>query len=535
MEIRGLLQNPRFIKAAIIIGVLVGVFLVFNLFIIGGDAFFDDRNSLISPLAALITSFLFLQASTVKKDAASRRIWLGMAAGFGLYGLADAIWAYYSLVLQQTVPYPSIADGIWAIGYIPLYYALFSRYRPLKIAPEPRQKRVIAGISLAFLLFAAFFVFRPILDDLDPQRALEGFFNIFYPLGDLGLVILSCHILVLLREGRFAMSWRLIVSGIFLMTLSDLLFCYATWHQLYYPQGRVNILTNLIDTTYTLAYITAASGIYLYRLVWELKETFVLRMEFAPSTRYYAFIGTDRNHKIITVSDNFYYLVNARKDRSFYNLPLAEAFGVNQASMQAFIALVASQGTVANMPFLISTLDSQTGEVWLSAVAIYDPEQNFTGANIALISDMVMPEGLRWPNSLELVGMINYLLTQAGSLPKDESQAMRAYFLETIRLLSSMLFQFGGAQFNHALFHQLAQTAQQEKLSIELNERAIAIPEDYAGEALANLLIPLLKTARRYVAGMVGEQNVKDEIDDLEKHLPPAVLRDLDKYQLRTA
>ncbi len=535
MEIRGLLQNPRFIKAAIIIGMLVAVFLVFNLFVIGGDVSFDDRNSIISPLAALITSFLFVQASIVKKDKVSRRIWLGMAAGFGLYGFADIIWAYYSIVLQQTVPYPSIADGIWTIGYIPLYYALFSRYRSLKAVPDRRQRWMIAGVSLVFLFFAALFLFRPILAGLDPQRALEGFFNVFYPLGDLGLVILSCHILVLLREGRFALSWRLIVAGIFIMTLSDLLFCYATWHEMYYPQGRVNALTNLVDTTYTLAYIASASGIYLYRLVWELKETFVLRLEFAPSTRYYAFIGTDRDHKIISLSDNFYRLVNGRKDRSFYKQPLAEAFGVNHASLQAFAAQIASRGTVSNMPFLISTLDSQTREVWLSAVAIYDPEQNFNGANIALISDMVVPEELRWPRNQELVEMINYLLTQAGSRPKDESQAMRAYFLETIRLLSSMLFQFGGAQFNHALFRELEHTVQQEKLSMELNERAITIPEDYAGEALANLLIPLLQTARRYVAGMVGEQNVKDEIDDLEKHLPPAVLRDLDKYQLRTA
>jgi hypothetical protein len=210
MEMRGLLQNPKLTRAAVIVCLFVVLYLILNIFLIGGDQFVSAVNSVLPPVAALLSAYLFYRASKVKKDAPSRPAWLGMALGLGLWGFADVVWAFYGLVLKQEIPIPSIADIAWTIGYAPMIFALYVRYRMLKSTPTVNQRLVISAISLACLALTIIFVVRPILAAFEPQRAAESIFSILYSVGDVALVILFGHILVLLQKGRFAMSWRLI-------------------------------------------------------------------------------------------------------------------------------------------------------------------------------------------------------------------------------------------------------------------------------------------------------------------------------------
>jgi hypothetical protein len=101
-----------------------------------------------------------------------------------------------------------------------------------------------------------------------------------------------------------------------------------------------------------------------------------------------------------------------------------------------------------------------------------------------------------------------------------------------IRLLTSLLFQFGGNLFVKALFTELEQVRQQKNLPVELDNQVIRIPEGYEPERLAHNLRPLLQSARTYVAGLIGEQIVADEIREFEQQLSGTIRKDVGKYGL---
>ena len=206
----------------------------------------------------------------------------------------------------ETVPYPSIADLIWVIGYIPLYIALLSWVRTLQVTPSRRQNYLIVGLSLIWVALTVVFYFNSDYSRFRPcVLLLEGILNLIYPLADAGLVVLASLILILLREGRFSLTWRFIFIGIFIMTVSDLLFTYSTWQELYFPEGQVNALTVLIDTTYSLAYICVGLGIFIYRYIWDIKEKFKVNSDTLPTAKFYAFLSTNQDNLVIACSDNF--------------------------------------------------------------------------------------------------------------------------------------------------------------------------------------------------------------------------------------
>lgn len=534
MEIRGLFQNPRFGRALIITCVFAVLFLLSNIFVIGGDTFFSVTNTLISPAAALVACFLFCKASINKNDTVSHTLWSWMAIGFGLWGLADAIWAFYAVVLNETLTSPSIADLIWVAGYIPLYCALIIRVKTLKMSFTRGQRWLIFWVNSTLVVLAIVLVLLPIIRDFDSSRFLEGVVNLSYPLGDIGLMIMASHILILLKEGRFSLIWRLIFSGILIMTVSDLLYSYAIMHDLYYPDGTVNVLTNLTDTTYTLAYVSAGLGIYIYQFIWNLEKSFEIRLDTLVADRYHAFVATNRDNQLITVSNNFYCLVNGSAETDYYKQPLDTVLGIPPETLRYLMERIESQDLICNEPLTIATQDQQSRQVWVTAIAIFNPGREFEGVNIALTADIAVQDDLRLPKSKELSGMLNYLLSLAGSRPQDEVEAMRGYFLEIIRLLSSMLYQFGGAQFRNALFVELERTITERGLPVKIIDQVISLPETQDGKDLADLLLPLLLTANQFALDLIGKDIVHDDIQELEKPLSTTVLRDLDKYRLRS-
>jgi hypothetical protein len=533
MEFRGLLSNPRFTRALLICCAICAIILFNSIFIIGGADFFQISTTLVTPVVALVASFLILRARAIVKDPNSQQLWFYLGIGFGLWGIAEAIWAIFALWVTDGLPTISIADVLWIIGYVPLYMALAIRLRTLQTRPTTAQKWIIAAISLAWIFFAALIAIRPILVDFDPQRLLEGIILLSYPIGDLGLVILSSIILFMLRGGRYALGWRLIFTGIFVMAFSDILYNYAVWNDLYYPDNQVNFLSNLIDTTYILAYVLSGFGAYVYSLLWEIKEIPDMRIETIPSTRYHAFVGTNRENQIISTSENFPWLVNAKSDNLFYKISLSEACGIDPRLVPTLTDKIIAQGSLYHEPVTITTLDKKTRPVMLSAQATYNTEHEFTGVNFVLQTDLMVPAELQMPKSQDLQAITRYVLSSASARVKEEDQALRAYFLETIRLLLSILYQFGSEQSKNAIFAGINQSIQQKNLKAEFSDQVILISEDYEGDDLSCVLSGLLQTTQSLISKIIGEQVVREKMAEFEQQMSLTMPASLDRNRLR--
>jgi hypothetical protein len=533
MEIRGLYQNKQVRRVLFCIGVITAIYLVFNILVIGGYPVFLITNDIASPVAALAAASLFGLAGHHQKDRVTRGLWVGMAIGLGLWGIADTIWSFYEIILKQDVVNPTIADLFFVLGYVPMYFALAIRIANLRVQPTRRQKQIQLVVSLLWIALTAIYVLRPILMQLDENSLLQAGLDIFYPLGDMGLAILASIILILLNKGRFALSWGLIFAGIFIMTVSDLLYSYSTWQDLYYPNGTVNALTVVVSTTYTLAYISCALGIYLHGKIQEAKEAYTMRLEMAPLVRFYALVYTNKQNQMISISSNFHYLVEAPAEADYHQVKLEEALALTEQDSKKLAHAIAEQEIISNYPLTITTADHQTRQVWVTALADKDASGDYNGANIALRANLNAPEYLRLPQGQEMGGVLRYLLARAGTLSKDESPSLRAYFVEVIRLFSSLLHQYGGTSFQHALFSELSLTAIKNNLDVTFTNQAITVPEECEGPDLAQTLLPLLHAARTFTASVVGDEVAKTEIEEFEHQLDPGIIKDLDKYGMR--
>ena len=181
----------------------------------------------------------------------------------------------------------------------------------------------------------------------------------------------------------------------------------------------------------------------------------------------------------------------------------------------------------------ITTFDHQEREIWLTAVAIFDPDTGFNGANISVSAEIDVPNDALMPQNKELLGMLNYLITAAGSRPKDEIRLIRGYFLDTIQLLSSMLVEFGGVQFKKVLFEKLNLVIARQELPLKMSEEAIIFPEEADEETLARTVCPLIVTAQQFTADLIGEEIVREEIEEYLHRQSDLVLKKLDHYHLR--
>lgn len=484
-----------------------------------GDEFFETSNPLLSPVAALIGAFVFYQVRRIEKDPASQRLWVCMACGMLLWGLADVIWAVFEVFMQVEAPYPSFADLLWIAAYPVMLAGLSFRLRSLRVHPTQPQRYMIGTLAVFWLVLTAAFVLRPILSGFSADRMLEGLVNIFYPLGDLALVIFASYYFVLLHKGRYALAWRLIFAGLMMMTASDLLFSYASWNDLYYPESGLNFFTILIETTYIGSYVTSALGGYVYIVVTQIKESMPLDLETRAISRLHALLLTNRDHRIISASSNFGRLVDAKPPVSFDAMHLDQAFGVDQLAIKPLLEKITTQPLVCNELFTLNTRSGHPHDVWVTAQPIYDTENQYCGSNILLRSDQPVPDEMRFPDSQELTGIVKHLVSLSGSLSKDSDFAERIRFTENIRLLSTLLTQFGGETFQNALYAELDKAIASNGLHIRRSGQTLTIPEEYEGDVLVIALAPLLKAARDFAASVLGEQIVLDEMKELEQQL----------------
>ncbi len=179
--------------------------------IIYGSIFF------VGGLASIISAFQF----SLKSNLGKMILFLGM--GLLSYWLGNTIWAYYTLVLNVEIPYPSLADAAYMIMYplmvIGVFY-LMKLYRTQITVSLIRDSFVIIIISFAIIF--GFFARPDLSVDLP---ILQRFANIYYPFAD--VVILSMALIVLRIGGwKTHPSLYIFTFGMLMMTMGDILFTY---------------------------------------------------------------------------------------------------------------------------------------------------------------------------------------------------------------------------------------------------------------------------------------------------------------------
>lgn len=184
------------------------------------------------------------------KSAVGKAI-LFLALGLCSWGVGTLIFAYYNLVLQVEVPYPSLADAayviswpLWGIGIVSLSRATGAHFGLRKKG----GKAILLVVPLIVIALSYYFLATVArggaLTDL-AEEGLKVFFDLAYPIGDVVILTLATVIYGLSYKyfgGKYRYAIYLILAAFVLNYLADFSFSYTTTVETFYVAGWVDLI-----------------------------------------------------------------------------------------------------------------------------------------------------------------------------------------------------------------------------------------------------------------------------------------------------
>jgi hypothetical protein len=151
-----------------------------------------------------------------------------------LWFLGELGWMIYALFLNVEVPYPSVLDVLWLIGYVPLTLAILMYIRTFKFVVS----RAMLAIATVTVIVGGLAIFAALATPISAS-ATEGatatlVVDIAYPALDVLMLSLSILGLLIFVKGKIASAWLLINGAILMNVIGDIMFSYTTLDGTYY-------------------------------------------------------------------------------------------------------------------------------------------------------------------------------------------------------------------------------------------------------------------------------------------------------------
>jgi len=366
----------------LLVSFLVVLYVAINVFRVGGDTFvFNLNNNVINPLAIGVSVLAFIISSQTGGKGQNRLLWWGLTIGWALWTVAQLWWSIAGIIGQE-VPYPSWADFFWLVGYLPMYFALWERNRSLPVKINIYQN---AGIWISGLLTVAWttvFVLIPIFQNNDPTAVLESVLNILYPLADLILMVLVLRIFFAYQQGLSGRVWAWLSAGFIFTSLSDLIFSYASTADLYYPDGKANLISTIgVDVIYNLGYLFWVFGLLIARSIQQTHQTFSApQSSFTsiPNTHLLVFIKADDT--VIDVSQNYSRIFPVE---GVQGKTIMDVLGISQAEADGILEQVKAKSILKEKAFSVRT-NYGPQQALISAEFVAGARGDYSGAVLLL-------------------------------------------------------------------------------------------------------------------------------------------------------
>jgi len=235
--------------------VLAWLVIIFLVYLYGQSdyALLYVASNMIAPasaaLPALFSIMLVRRYASGPKHGLSG-IWLYLTTGLFLWLMGEITWSVYALALSVPIPYPSIADLFWIVGYAPIVLFLLGYTMPFRQALSSRTIWGTIGITLLTTLVVLVILVGPIVT-LGEEPMIQ-FFDLAYPTLDLVLLGLSIAGMVIFLPGKLSRFWAWLNLGFILIVVADLAFSYSTAVGLYYDGHPLELLYYLGDSAILL-------------------------------------------------------------------------------------------------------------------------------------------------------------------------------------------------------------------------------------------------------------------------------------------
>ena len=202
--------------------------------------------------AVVFTSVIALKRYWAGPGSKLAQPWICFAVGLGFWSLGELTWGIYSLVLNVDIPYPSLADAFWLIGYIPLLLALVLYL--LLMRPAISMKVFVTAFAIVLVIGAVFSTLVLVPAVTEEAETLVKLIDIAYPLLDLIMLALSTMGLMIFAKSKLETTWLLLNAGFIMFVLGDSMFSYTTAQGLYYDGHPLELFFHMGDLLLALAF-----------------------------------------------------------------------------------------------------------------------------------------------------------------------------------------------------------------------------------------------------------------------------------------
>lgn len=182
--------------------------------------------------------------------------WSCFFMGMFFWFLGELIWAIYVIVLAVEVPYPSLADVSYLVGYIPMFLALLLYLKMFRAAVTGKALASTGLVVVAVVLASSYLLLMPIFSSGGNSVTLA--LDVAYPVMDIALFTLSFLGFLIFFEGKLGDAWLLISLGLILNAAADLLFSYTTLQGIYFEGNPSELL-------YLWGYLALLLGFRVHR------------------------------------------------------------------------------------------------------------------------------------------------------------------------------------------------------------------------------------------------------------------------------
>jgi hypothetical protein len=514
-----------------VVAFLAFLYVVTNMFRVGGNAFISNLNNILTiPLTLGVVLLAFQTWRQANARVQNRLLWPGLAIGWTIWTVAEFWWAIADIAGEE-IPYPSGADFFWLAGYIPMFVALWGRFRSL---PHNRTAAQSAGIWASVILstgWTIFFVLIPIMRDNDPSDILMSALNIIYPLVDLVLLVPVLQILFAYQQGMYGRAWFWLSAGFVLHSLSNLLFSYATTLDLYYPDGQANLLSTVgIDVPYNLSYLLWLIGLYIVRTIQLGHRAFTdVHFNLASAPNTHILVSTKGDDTIIEVSQNYWQVFPLEILRG---KTLLEAIGVSPEDASSLIGGLKENHVAKERELLVNTSSGRKPAL-VSGISIQNPQGEYSGVSL-LLRMTTDGDGLDDLLTEYQRGMVSSLLSKTGTKEKEEAEIkdlLSNYYLLYLKGIYNRVFSEGGSIMTDALLADLQATARRHGWQVG-NDPDHLLDVSAMSLATTREALPVLfETARQFVTKTIDEPTVNTIVQDIRSQLGDRILKRIDRFE----
>ncbi len=217
-----------FRNVVIIIGTLVGIYGLAYIVV------FEDQYATlvlsdlsINAAAAAALFFAILILYRQKLGGLHGKTYAAFAIGLSLWFAAEVVQTYYEIWSEEEVPFPSIADALWLLGYVPFGYHLFVTYRFFVKSGRPHTLFVVLATTAA--IFGSIVPVTILSSSLIADDIPALFVNVAYPTLDAALIVPAIMMFSILRKGKLgSIPWVLLAASILIIAAADSAFGYIS-------------------------------------------------------------------------------------------------------------------------------------------------------------------------------------------------------------------------------------------------------------------------------------------------------------------